>query len=208
MLIALVILGLLAVLILCLFHLPAQMGVEYERKKDKQRLIIKCRIFGIPLTFHIPLHKEKNKQKKDVKRGRKQDNKEKKSLTPRSFIKSVKMLWRAYQESKANIKEVLGDLKKALCCTEMRIRVHYGMKNPAVTGMLNGAMWTAGSLLLKMADTAIGVQKKELVVQPDFTKEFMCLYFCGTLQFKPVDLLKIVLKLNKLVNLIKSKTEN
>ena len=71
MLIVLAVLGLLFVLIFCLFHLPAKMGVVYEREQDKQRLTIKCRIFGIPLTFKVPLHSEEKKDKKDVKRRKK-----------------------------------------------------------------------------------------------------------------------------------------
>jgi len=208
MAVLLTVLGILLIFVLLLLFLPAEAGVRLYWGQQEKKLTVHARIFYIPLSFTIPLEKAEEKSKQKKKKSKETPSEaEKERMTPKRFIALVKSLHRAYQESKQELFALLGFLRKALTCKELTCRIEYGTSNPATTGMLNGAVWTAGTLLLRLLDSAIGVQKMGLHVYPDFTKEFLCLKFCGILKFKPVDLLKIVLKSVKLVNLMKSKIE-
>jgi len=193
------ILLLLAVLVLCL---PAEAGIVFHQNQKVQNLTIHVRLLGLPLSFAIPLLKDEKKPKKE----KEQEKKEKKeALTPRRFITLVKQLGQAYRESKADLRDIISELRHRVTCKELSCTIDYGAKNPALTGMLNGAIWTAGTLLLKITDSLIGVKEMHLHVHPDFTKELICLHFSGILKLRPVHLVIIVLKIVKLVNIMKSK---
>jgi len=207
MLILLIILGVLAVACFSLLFFKITAGIVYEYNRGRDQLLIKLKILGLPLAFRIPLHTESKKPKKEKKAKEDKGDKEKKPMTPGRFIALAKSVCRSFKETKQEMAEIIRELRRMVTCPELSLSVQYGARNPALTGILNGAVWTAGTLLLKVADAAIGVTKKELIVKPDFTKEFMCLHFCGMLQFKLVDLLKVVIKIRKLVNLMKSKIE-
>lgn len=193
------ILGGLLLLVLLLLYTATLLGVDYLFENKHQCLKIRVRLLGISFSFTIPLEKkEKASEKSDAKD-------EKKSMTPKEYIAFSKNLYQVYRELEEECKEVLRDIKRLASCREIYFTIHYGMKNPAVTGMLNGAIWTASTLILKILDSAVGCLKKTLNVYPDFKQECMCIHIKGTFCFRFIDAVKVVLKVRKLVKLIKSK---
>lgn len=195
MLLLAVILVLLLLLFLLLLFTPTLLGVDYLYENKKQKLKIRARLLGIPFYFTVPLDKKKKKQKPEA---------EKKPLTPKKFIEFAKNLHEGYQEVKDEIRKLLSDIKQGFGCKDVYCTVHYGTKNPATTGMLNGAIWAASSLLLKVIDEAVGAKKKTLEVYPDFQNACMCLHIKGTFCFKLFDAIRFALKIKRLVNIIKS----
>ncbi len=196
------ILGGVVLLLVLLLFVPTLLGVDYLHNNGVQKLRIRCRLLGIPFSIWIPL--EKKPKKKSDKKQMAVEKQEKKSLTPKKFITFSKELYRGYCEVREDFHALLGELKKRFSCHELYFTIFYGTKNPATTGILNGAVWTAGSLLMKIADTSLGVRKKTLKVQPDFTQACMEIHIKATFCFKLFDAIRFVLKIIRLVNIMKS----
>ncbi len=196
------VLGGIVVFLFLLFYTATLLGIDYLYDNKRQSLCLRVRVLWIPVSFRIPL--DGSKKKAEVKKP------EKKPLTPKEYIQKAKDIYKAYGEHKEDFREVLWDLKRLASCREIAFTVHYGTKNPAVTGILNGGVWTASTLLLKILDSALGTFKKSLHVYPNFTEECMSLHLKGTFSFRLMDALKVVLKTRKLVKIIKCKykTEN
>lgn len=198
MLLLAVVLGGLLLLFLLLLLTPTLVGVDYLYEGKKQKLKIRFRLLGIPFSFRIPLDKKQEKKKRKEK-----PEEEKKPLTPKGFVEFVKNLYDGYQEIKKDLFEILPDVRKKVACKEAYLTVRFGTKNPAITGILNGAVWTASSLILKLIDEALGAEKKTLDVQPDFQRVCMCLHIKGTFCFKLIDAIRLVLKIREMVNIVK-----
>ena len=195
----LAILGGILLLILILLFAPTEIGLDYLMEHKKKVFRIRVRILGIPFSFKIPTKKDKPK----LKEGK--EDKEKKSLTPKKFISFSKSLYHGYLELEDECKALIREIKQRFACQEVFFVIRYGTKNPARTGILNGAIWTAGTLVLKVLDSVLGIKKKTLEVYPDFNRAFMCIHIKGSFRFKAFDAAWTVLKIIKLVNLIKSK---
>lgn len=187
--------GLLLLLFL-LFFTPTLIGVDYLYKDKKQKLRIRFRLLGIPFSVPVSLGKKANKK----------PEKEKKTLSANEYIDLAKKIYGGYQEAKNEIQKLLSDIKQSFGGKEIYFAVRYGTKNPAVTGMLNGAVWTASSLLLKILDEIFGAEKKTLDIQPDFQNVCMNLHIKGTFCFKLFDAVRFALKVKRLVNIIKNHT--
>ena len=193
------ILGGILLLLLLLLFLPTFVGVDYLLEHGISVLRIRIRVLGIPFSFRVPLDRKK-KQKPEKEREKKKE-----PMTPQRLIDFSKSLYRAYHDVKEDCKTLLSHIKKRFACHELYFAIHYGTGNPAGTGMLNGAIWTAGTMILSVLDNALGVYKKTLNVYPDFNRSFLSLQLKGTLRFMLFDAVRTVLKIIKLVNLIKSK---
>lgn len=198
MLLLAAVLGGLLLLFLLLLFTPTLVGVDYLYQDKKQKVTIRFRLLGLPFSFRIPLDKKK--------KGKEKPKEEAKSLTPKEYIEIVKNLYDGYQAVKDDFYKLLSDIKQKLACREAYLTVRYGTKNPAVTGMLNGAIWTASSLIFKVIDETVGAEKKTLDVCPDFQNVCMCLHIKGTFCFKLFDAIRLVLKIREMVNIVKSHT--
>ncbi len=196
------ILGGVLLFLLLLLCTATLLSIDYLYDNKRQSLCLRVRILWIPISFRIPLDKQNQKPKTEKW--------EKKALTPKEYIQKAKDFYRIYGEEKENYREVLWDLKRLASCREISFSIHYGTKNPALTGILNGGIWTASTLLLKILESALGAFQKSLHVYPDFKEECMCIHMKGAFSFRLLDALKVVLKVRKLVKITKSKikTEN
>ncbi len=192
------ILGGLALLALLLLFIPTVLGVDYLLENKEQALKIRCRLLGIPFSFRVPLERQEEPKTQDA------EKEEKKSLSPKKYIAYGKELYRAYREVEEEFRAVFRQIKERFACKELYFTVHYGTNNPVTTGMLNAGIWTASTLILKVLDSALGVQKKTLKVYPDFQKACMCIHMKGTFSFTLFDAIRFVLKIIKLVKLVKS----
>ena len=164
----------LALLVVLFLFIPQEAGISYEQNQKKKVLRVHFRILGIPFSFRIPLDK---KPEKPAQKAEEKAIDEKKPFTVKRFIAFVKSLGQVYRERMKDVRALFGELRKMVSCKELTFTIDYGTKNPALTGVLNGAVWTAGSLLLKTTDALFGIEKMQLHVHPDFTKEFLCLHF-------------------------------
>lgn len=200
MLTTVIVLAIVLLFVLCLLFTPTLVGVDYLQNDTIKKLKIRLRLLGV--SFFIPISLEKGKQKKKPKKG---ENEAKSKLTPKRFIAFSKQLYAAYREVEADFKSLLSEIKKRFSCHEVHFAVEYGTKNPATTGILNGAVWAASSLVLKVLDSTLGVRKKHLEVHPVFTKPCMCVHFKCTFCFKLIDALRFALKIRELVKIIKSR---
>lgn len=197
------IIGGIILLLLLLFFLPTELGIDYLLENKEQVLRVRIKLFGIPFSVKVPLKKDKKKSA-----SKEQVTKEDKPLTPKGFIAFSKSLYHAYQKVEDDSKALLRELKRNFKCKEIYFTIRYGTHNPARTGILNGAIWTAGTLVLNVLDSALGVGKKTLAVYPDFNRAFMRIHIKGRFRFNGFDAVKAVLKVIKLVNLIKNEIEN
>ncbi len=188
------ILGGIVLLALLLLFTGTLLGVDYLYDNKVHKLKLRVRLLYIPFSVNIPLAKKEDGKKK-----------EKKPLKPKEYIALAKDLYRAYGDVEEEWKELLWDLKRLASCRELSFTVNYGTKNPALTGILNGAVWTASSLILKILDSTFGCLKKELNVYPDFQQECVCIHMKGTFSFRLFRAIEVVLKMKNLVKLMKSK---
>ncbi|MBE7036570.1 MAG: DUF2953 domain-containing protein [Ruminococcaceae bacterium] len=196
------ILGGIVVLLLLLLFVPTTVGAEYVLEHKVETIKIRLRVLGIPFTFRISPKEDEKSVEKLLKVYESED---KESMTLKKFISFSKTLYQAFLEVKDECKELLHDIKERFTCEEVYFVIRYGTRNPATTGILNGAIWSAGSLVLAALNMTLGIKKKTLQVYPDFTRAYLNIHFKGTLQFKAFDAVRTVLKIMKLVNLIKAK---
>ena len=201
------ILGGVLLLLLLLLLTPLDVGADILHEAGQQTCKLRFRVLGIPITVKIPLSKEEKKAEKaadtDIKKAEKE-------FTPKRFIEFSKSLYRLYGEVKQDVKRLLAELREKLTCSEVYFTIRYGTTNPARTGLLNGAVWTAGTLVLRVLDSALGVQKKTLKVYPDFQRSFMRIHMKLTFRFRPASMLRLGMKTLILVKSIQNKltTEN
>ncbi|MBQ9915311.1 MAG: DUF2953 domain-containing protein [Clostridia bacterium] len=188
------ILGGIVLLLLLLLFTGTLLGLDYLYDNKVHQIKIRVRLLYIPVSVNIPLAKKENGKQE-----------EKKPLKPKEYIALAKDIYRAYGEMENEWKELLWDLKRLASCRELAFSVHYGTKNPALTGILNGAVWTASSLILKILDNTLGCLKKELNVYPDFQQECVSIHMKGTFCFRLFRAIQVVLKLKNLVKIMKSK---
>lgn len=196
------VLGALLFLLLLLLLLPLTVGVDWQYEDKKQICKLRLRLLGIPITVRMPLDKE---EKKAEQAAEKDIKKAEKTLTPKRFVALAKNLHRLYGEAQPEVKNLLTELRKRVACNEIFFIIRYGTVNPARTGLLNGAVWTGGTLILRVLDAALGVRKKTLEVYPDFQRAFMCLHMKISFCFRPVSMLRIGIKTLKLIKNIRQK---
>ncbi|MBE7048299.1 MAG: DUF2953 domain-containing protein [Ruminococcaceae bacterium] len=193
--------GILLLLVLLLF-LPTEVDLDYKLENKLQSLRIRLRILTISISFKVPINEGKKQGKKNEK---KQNKKAGRQVTPKSFIAFCKELHRIYIETEDEWMSLICEIRKHLSCKDVSLSIWYGTTNPARTGILNGAVWTAGSLLLKLVDAALLASKKSLYVYPEFNRTCMCIHSKGTFRFKMINAFRNIWRVMKLVRLFKSK---
>ena len=196
------ILGGVFLLILLLLLTPLDVGADILHEAGQSSCKLHFRILGIPIVIKVPLAKE---EKKAEKAADKEVKKAEKEFTPKRFIAFSKSLYRLYDEMKPDVKSLLAELREKVTCREIYFTIRYGTVNPARTGLLNGAIWTAGTLILRVLDSVLGVQKKTLEVYPDFQRAFMRIHMKLTFRFRPASMLCLGMKTLKLVKSIHHK---
>ena len=164
------ILGGLGLLVLLLLFTPAWLKIDYLYDNKVHTLRSHVRLFLIPVSFKVNLFKKKKKSG---------DN----QLTPKRFIAFSEALYDCCREAVPELSSVIKELNKHFTCPVFTLTMQYGTSNPAVTGTLNGAVWTGATLILKVLDEIFGVRKKNLQISPDFQHECMCLHIKGTFRF-------------------------
>ncbi len=196
------VLGGIALLLILLLLVPLEAGADYRLENKVQTLRIRIRILGIPISVKVPIQKDEKKLARETKQEVKEAERH---LTPKAFIKFSKELYHAYQETEDEWKAILRKIRARLICKEIYFTIRYGTTNPARTGLLNGAIWTAGTMILKILDSALNVSQKTLEVYPEFNRTCMCIHMKGSFRFRVIDAAIFALKTLKLVKLMKSK---
>ncbi len=199
-----IILGIVLLFLLLLLFVPAKISLIYRLQEGQQKLRMKLRILFIPVGFDIPLDKDNNKADKDAKKETE------KRKSPKEFIAFSKRLYYTFQEVKGECKDLFGEIRAKLVCSEVSFALRYGTGNPAATGMLNGAIWAASAGIVKLFDTTFSVTNKSLTVEPVFDKACLTIHSKTSFTFKLFDALLMLCKIKTLVKKIKDKikTEN
>ncbi|MBE7035237.1 MAG: DUF2953 domain-containing protein [Ruminococcaceae bacterium] len=192
-----VVLGGVVIKLLLLLIIPMELGVDYVFSGKAQSLRITTRILGIPLSLPISLDKKKKEKNKKEKA-------EQTSVTVQGFVHGVKKLYHEYTASKEKRHSLWNQIKRHVTCKRCTLSVAYGTGNPATTGMLNGAVWTAGSLLMKLIDSVFPIQEESLSVEPDFVQSCLRLHSKLIISFRAFRLLQIVYGMIRLVKEIKN----
>lgn len=196
------VLGGIALLLILLLLVPLEVGADYSLDNKIQTLRIRIRVLGIPISVKVPIQKDEKKLVRETKQEAKEAER---YLTPKTFISFSKDLYHAYRETEDEWKAILRNIRARFVCKEISFTIRYGTTNPARTGLLNGAIWTAGSMILKILDSALNVSQKKLEVYPEFNRTCMCIHMKGSFRFKVIDVAIFILKIIKLVKLMKSK---
>ena len=186
--------------------LPLEAGVEYLISGKNQKLLIHVQLLKIPLTFKIPLGKDK--KKKANKSDKKAIDKPKKKMTLSVFCDKVRALKEAYGESKNDIKGILSDIRKRIEFKKIDFSMHFGLSDAAKTGIATGAAWASSSCLVSIINQMFGVRDAALDVNPDFNREFFNLRIKSILVLRPVHIIIIGIKILKIVNLFIEKMDS
>lgn len=197
-----IILGIVIVFLLLLLFVPAKISILYHLQEGQQKAKMKLRILYVPLSFDIPL--EKDKTEGDIKKETE------KRKSPKEFIAFSKRLYYTFQEVKGECKDLFSEIRSKLVCSDVSFALRYGTGNPATTGMLNGAIWSASSAIVKLFDTTFTVANKSLTVEPVFDRACLAIHSKASFTFTLFDALLTLCKIKKLVKKIKDKikTEN
>lgn len=193
-----IIIALISCLLLILF-LPMRFGVRYKKTATETKIHVYISIFGILMRFPIRRYARKHAKKRRPS-----------TSTPRSFSfdtfqKTVDSFGEIFEVTKNDLLSMLSYVRAHLRCKEMDFQISFGTDNAAKTGYLTGAAWTSGTLLLKMIDTLIGIEKINMNVHPDFTCKKFEIYVKTILIMQPFRFIIIVRKIADTINYIKSK---
>lgn len=111
----------------------------------------------------------------------------------------------AVQVSKDELKVMLPYIRKHLHCTEFDFKISFGFDNAAKTGIATGAVWTSGTLLLKIIDSLIGIKKINMNVYPDFNEKKFDIYLKTVLIIQPFRFIILSKRVIDVVKFIKNK---
>lgn len=193
----------LFVFISLLLFLPMQFGMHYVKTTNKKKILLYLSLFG--MLIPIPIHTKRDKvDAKERKKARKKQ-KENKVFSFENFKESVENLKDIYTVSKKELLELLSYVRKHLSCKELDIRVAFGFDNAATTGITTGAVWTTGTLLLKIIDSLIGIKKMHMDVYPDFDHKRFEIGFKVIFVIQPFRFFKMYQSIKRTTKYIKSK---
>ncbi len=193
--------GLLAFATALLF-VPLQFGVHRIQTANRNKFYIYASLFGI--LIRIPIHTKKDHSKSKAKSKKKSKAQNKPALTFHTFHRNVEKLHELYKESKHELTEMLSYVRRHLSCKELDFQIAFGLDNAAKTGITTGAVWTSGTLLLKIIDSLIGIQKMNMNVYPDFQNKRFEISFKTILIMRPIHFIIIYRKISKTTKYIKS----
>ena len=192
-----IILGILLTLTALVF-LPMRFGIHYHKGADFEKLYIYASIFGILIRFPINTNKDKRKSKKEKKVRETKFSFE-------TFRENVHYLGEVFEKSKKELSEMLAYIRENLSCKDFDFKINFGTGDAAKTGITTGAVWTTGTLLLKILDEFIGIKKKNMEVYPDFTQKKFEIYIKTILIMRPFHFIIVLRKLSHTITFIKSK---
>ncbi len=152
-----------------LLFVPLQFGIHYLKTTNRKKILLYVSLFGIliPIPIHTKRDKVDAKERRKMRKKQK-TQKKKEPFSFESFKESVDNLKSIYTVSKKELSELLSYVRKHLSCKELDFRIAFGFDNAATTGITTGAVWTTGTLLLKIIDSLIGIEKMHMDVFPDF----------------------------------------
>lgn len=182
-----------------------QFGIHIHKTASKNKLYIYVSLFG--MLIRIPVHTNKKSAKK-VKPPAKDTNSLKRAFSFESFQENVKALSRIVNVSRREILDMLSYVRKNLSCKEIDFRIAFGMENAAKTGISTGAVWTTGTMLLKVIDSLIGAKKMNMEVYPDFQNKRFEISFKTILIMQPFRFIIVYRKIRNMVNFIKTNISN
>ena len=201
MLFVFILLGILF-FITALLIVPMQFGVHHVRTATKNQFYIYVSLFGI--LIRIPIH-TKSKTRKTPKKAQ---SPEKSPLSFEVFRANVDAFKDLVSVSKNELIEMLAYVQKHLSCKEMDMRIAFGTGNAATTGITNGAVWTSGTLLLKLIDTLISIKKIHMDVYPDFQHKRFEVSFKTIFIMRPIHFVFIYNHVSNTIKYIKNKISN
>lgn len=179
---------------------PVEFGLEIIKTTDKNLTYLRFKIFKIP--FKIPL-KQTNNEQKDTKNAKKEEK-----LTFSKFKETVSSLKEVYDKKKDTLKEMLSYTKEHLKIKSVDFEIRFGFDNAAATGISTGAIWTIGSIFLKIIDSLVGIKKINMQVNPDFNNKIFEIYSKTILIIKPIHLIIIVGQVLKTLEYVNNKINN
>lgn len=194
-----ILLGLL-ILFSWILYQPLLAEFSVSKETEKQEFLLKLR-WG-PIPIRLANKQDKHKKKK---------NKKEKPFTREKFSQYL----RIYQAIEDLLAEFLTYFSNhALSVQNLSFRLVYGFENPALTGMMTGAVYGFYYNLLSLIDRTIKLESCETDIQPDFNKPAFllnatCIFKVRTVHIIPIAVkaLRILKKMKKEQNNIKSEQE-
>lgn len=203
MIIFAIIAAVLLLLIALVLLLPAYVGIEYEYREGRQKLLVHMRLLGIPIKIRVPIGEaqKKQKKKKAAEKDTATETEAKKKFTFSRFREIAGGIRDAYQESKEDIRLTLAQIRKKTELESVAFHLGFGLSDAAKTGIATGAAWTSSSCLLSVVNQMVGIKTVDLRISPDFTRETFSIYIKSILKLRPVHIISIGIKIIKIVNL-------
>ena len=192
--IILIIIAVLLILCGALIFIPAYIGIEYIIGSGENKAYIHIKLFKfIPLKIRLKTEKKKSE---------KPENKEKKKekLSVQKYIATAKKTMEAYNKSKNEIFEILGDITKKVSFSELVFLIEFGTGNAASTGIMTGAVWSATDIFVSIIDRIFGVEKFNVNVTPYFDKKVFKGKFKSILKLRLWNIISILRKIMKVIN--------
>lgn len=199
--IASILLIIIALLMLVLF-IPTDAGIEFLMKDNSKKMYLHLKLFKI-ISLKIPLLL-KNKTKKKNEKDKTCDN-NKKKLGIKDYTNLAKSIKEVYNENRDEIKNIANDLKKEVTFKEVTFEVLFSTGNAASTGIMTGATWATTSFLAKLTDEIFGIGNININVIPTFNEKCFNIYLKSILRLKVVNIIFILSKILKIVNIFKNK---
>jgi len=196
--------GLLLLFILFLV-IPLQFGAHYVKTTNKKSFHIYFSLFGILFRVPIRISDDKRTNQKKDKTKKNQNKSSDASFTFEDFRCLVENLEEVVTVSKAELIEILAYVRKHLSCKEIDFRIAHGLGDAAKTGITTGAVWTSGTLLLKLIDTLIGIKKIHMDVFPDFQGKRFEISAKAIFVMRPIHFIFIYRRIRKTIKFIKTK---
>ncbi len=196
------------ILLLGLFLIfPLRFGIRYEKTVSYEKFHIYVSLFGI--LIRIPIHNKKGNDAGESKKNKPAlKSSSKKELTFASFKNHVDAFGEVFEVSKNELRAMLSYVRKHLSCKEVDFNIRFGLDDAAKTGIATGAVWTSGTLLLKLVDALIGIKKIRMNVYPDFNEKKFEIYVKTILIMRPIHFIIIARKINETIKFIKNKINN
>jgi len=188
-----ILLGLL-ILFSWILYQPLLAEFSFSKDTEKQSFLLKLRWGPIPIRFE-------NKQDKQKKKKEKKE----KSFTREKFSQYL----RIYQAIEDTVAEFLHYFSNyALSVQTLSFRLIYGFENPAITGMMTGAVYGFYYNLLALIDRTIKLEACETDIQPDFNKPAFLLDATCIFKVRTVHIIPIAVKALRILKKIKQEQKN
>ena len=190
---------------------PLQFGVHYLKTATKEKFYIYVSLFGI--LIRIPIHTKRDEKKAEKRKKKKEKTqkkpipKEKSEWSWETFSEKTTCFCEICRESKHQLLSMLSYVRRHLSCKETDFRIAFGTGNAASTGIANGAVWTAGTTLLKAIDSLIGIKKIHMDVTPDFQNKRFEIFVKTILVMRPIHFFVIYKRVQSTPSYIKEQIE-